>query len=385
MIIQFQDFNFNRLNRNLTFSVIENEKKHNLFFELGNDEFYLSSRFVAMLVGSICGKNYDNIYIDFPVPDNYTAFLSNFTQAKIHVKDKNEILGLVFKKPVKYLLSFSGGFDSLAAYCLLKNQDYKCVSLDFGGRFKRERLFFEKFETHIVRTNLLETSLQKNHWTFMGLGFIFMSEKYSIENYIFGGIIQNSFIKFTKSSKFVNQSIGMFPLAGMKAHPIVQGLTEVGTILIILNNFSKEDVIKSLISLSNFREFKLYRKYLLLCSIDYSYYDVELMQSVMPKVKLDISLSKNLGELFLLLFIIKNYKGEFSDIDKGFIGIQENILNFVKNHNLDFYSKYNGTVYSVLDDLNINNALEENKILPYDSRDFLSFQNVTDFLSDFFE
>lgn len=384
MNIHFEQISFDSLSNKINISIKIDDELHFVYFKIKEGYFNLSSRFVAMLVGSICGKNYTGISINFPLPEHYISFLSYFTGAQITVPFKNEVLGLVYKKPLKYCLSFSGGFDSLAAFCLLKNKDVKCVSMDFGGKFKRERSFFEKFDTNIVETNFLESKLQKNHWTFMGIGLLIMSEFYQIENYVFGGIIQNSFINFTKKSTFKNQSIGMFPLAGMKALPVVQGLTEVGTILIILENFSKDEVMKSLFSLSNFKEFKLFRKYLLLCSADYAYYDKEIMESMIPRTKLDISLQKNQGELFLLMFILKNYKGDFLDIQKGFESIDSEILNFTKNNDLSFYGKYNTDVYRVLGDMDIIHELELNGIEPYLDKDFISFSKLTEFLRNFY-
>lgn len=384
--IYFKNFNYNCTNHKLDF-IVEDESKntHEIYFEMKDIEFYLSSRFITMLVGSICGKKYDYIYIDFPIPKFYSYFLENFTNAKIEVRETNEIIGRISKENKKYCLSFSGGFDSLAAYCLLKDKDFINVSMDFGGNFKREKLFFEKFNTNIITTNFLDTKLQKNHWTFMGIGLCIMSEIYNINHYIFGGIIQNSFINFTKNIQFKNQSIGMFPLSGMTALPIVQGLTEVGTIKIILKNFTRDEVIKSLFSLSNLGEFKLYRKYLLLCSVDFSFYDESIMQKVLPRHKLDITLLKNQGELFLLFFILGNYKGDKKAIENGFLGLNNEILKFVEDTNLDFYEKANKSVYEVLNSSEIINSLLDNNIKLYESYDYENFLKVTNYLDGFYK
>lgn len=383
--IIFKEFNYDRISKKLSFFIQDElTQPFEVYFILNKVDFYLSSRFITMLVGSICGKKYDFIYIDYPIPNDFVSFLKDFTGSEISVEHSNEVVGLLNKQHKKYCLSFSGGFDSLAAYCLLKSKDFNCVSMDFGGKFKREKIFFENFDTNIIETNFLETKLQKNHWTFMGIGICIMSEMYDIDHYVFGGIIQNSFIKFTKNSKFKNQSIGMFPLSGMQALPVVQGLTEVGTIQVILNHFKIDDIMKSLFSLSNVGEFKLYRKYLLLCAIDFSFYNIDIMKSVFPTFKLDISLEKNQGELFLLLFILKNYKGSMYDIERGFIGIEQKIMDFIELNNLDFYKKANTEVYNALDSLEVEKSLFENNIEYYLDEDYNSFFKVTNFLSDFY-
>src|SRR5699024_6541660 len=88
------------------------------------------------------------------------------------------------------VLNFSGGFDSMAALALEPNAHL--VSLDFGGRFSRERQFFEKFQPNIIETNLVDLKLNRYSWTFMGIGALLFRDELNISSYAFGSIMAGS-------------------------------------------------------------------------------------------------------------------------------------------------------------------------------------------------
>ena len=80
--------------------------------------------------------------------------LSKTTQTKILCK---KIVPTIFcdysLRPDKLLLAFSGGFDSVCALALLE-EEATLFSIDYLGWFKRERNFFEKFETDIFEWDI---------------------------------------------------------------------------------------------------------------------------------------------------------------------------------------------------------------------------------------
>src|SRR5699024_12658626 len=84
-------------------------------------------------------------------------------------------------------LNFSGGFDSLAARVLEPHAEL--ISLDFGGRFSRERKFFERFDPYVLETNLVDIGLNRYAWSFMGIGSLLMRYELQLGAYSFGSIM----------------------------------------------------------------------------------------------------------------------------------------------------------------------------------------------------
>ncbi|MDK6689940.1 hypothetical protein QP246_10950, partial [Aerococcus urinae] len=85
-----------------------------------------------------------------------------------------------------------GGFDSIAAKELLDPDKTILISLDFGGRFAREAVFFDNFPTLTVRTNLVTEKFHRHSWAFMALGAILASPTLGLDVLSFGSILEAS-------------------------------------------------------------------------------------------------------------------------------------------------------------------------------------------------
>ena len=142
----------------------DSKNSGDLYFEL-NMAVSPSNDLIAIALSTLCGRgNYQSIKFDFDISNQAAERIKDFCRAEIAcgIHSKSSIEQNVLTKN-KSALSFSGGFDSLAAKFLMPD-DTVLISMDFGGKFAREREFFNEFDTHKVTTNLLETHLRANSW-----------------------------------------------------------------------------------------------------------------------------------------------------------------------------------------------------------------------------
>ena len=220
-------------------------------------EIEISGEGLALALSTLCGKSFDTIRFGFELPDSTREDIARWTESSVEVsgvveKDSRELSGTV--------LNFSGGFDSLAAHYLLP-ENHKLVSLDFGGRFSREKRFFQRFSPLQVQTNIVQTSLRKHSWSFIGMGSLLTLKEFKAKYCTFGSIIESTGFK-RKTAHEKGFTFPPFASAGMQNTPTVQGISEVGTALIIAEN-SSELIEPSLQSLASPGEEKLFRKWAL--------------------------------------------------------------------------------------------------------------------------
>lgn len=222
-----------------------------------NRAMRVSGESLALALSTLCGKTYDKIRFDFEVPNSTTADISRWTESDIETLGDED-------KPTKELkgtvLNFSGGFDSLAAHFLLPS-DHALVSLGFGGRFRREKDFYRKFNPIQIDTNLVETSLRKNSWSFIGLGALLAMQETQSKYCTFGSIIESTGLRRNTAHE-KGFTFPPFASAGMTNAPATQGISEVGTALVI-SEYSPDLLTPSLRSLASPGEEKLFRKWAL--------------------------------------------------------------------------------------------------------------------------
>ena len=116
------------------------------------DKFVPSNDVIAGVLATFCGHAYTAVYLDLALHEAVVASIAQFTGA--HVVVRRIMPGDACRPHAgSAALCFSGGLDSLAAYCLMP-ADTNLISLDFGGWFDRETRFFEQFPTHVVRTDV---------------------------------------------------------------------------------------------------------------------------------------------------------------------------------------------------------------------------------------
>lgn len=278
-------------------------------------------------------------------------------------------------------MNFSGGFDSLAAKCLMP-PDTSLVSMDFGGRFSRERSFFEKFDTYIVKTNLLETPIKEKTWSYMGIASILYSDYLATDYQTFGSILEagpDNFSDLPVAAK--NISFPPFKMTGMENAPYVLGLTEVGT-LKVLGYHAPNFIGESLDSLATPGEEKRYRKQVLSqIASKKSGIDIELNIVDRP-TRPHFKFGQNFAADFLSFYIIKN--SDFEIASDTISDIPEEVREAANNLKLDFYERVNTNFL-----LNfpkpllggLLSRLAEANVIPYTQNDWIEFFEVRKILS----
>ncbi|MEY8715424.1 hypothetical protein AB9G26_09115 [Francisella philomiragia] len=320
-----------------------NETSDKLYFQM-NRKVDLDNDTLAVLLSTLCGRVYKKIVYDFYISDKILEELKKFTLADV-IRTENTstcINTLSMNDRKNVTLNFSGGFDSLAAYCLMRVSAKLC-SMDYGGRFSRENNFFERFDTFIVSTNILDTELKKNSWSFMGsasiLSNIFLQTKYNS----FGSILESAPANISVNAAGAkNISFPPFKMLGMKNANYVGGLTEVGTALIILKY--RNDLIKSsLESLASAGEEKRFKKQILIETVSNKFgYNISL-EHIEPPVKGYFDFGTSFTTDFLLFYIIKN--GSFERYSSIYKSVPQEVFDIANNLSLSFYERVNTDFY----------------------------------------
>lgn len=142
-------------------------------------EIYTTPSLVALAISPLCGTVFDHIAFDFEITPDVFDCIKSFTRADVSVPACTTVVTSLNPNRKGVILSFSGGFDSIAAKELMPD-DTHLVSLDLGGWFKREASYFKKFNTITVTTNIRQvpdqlTALARNNWLFMASGALLCS------------------------------------------------------------------------------------------------------------------------------------------------------------------------------------------------------------------
>lgn len=388
MYINF--FNFSQTKNRIEFSFFTEDEEGRIFFELSKDVAVTSDK-IALALSTLCGRKYKKInyelLISEPVFDEIVAFTLAEVSCLGRLKDRMTISHQNHMEDDgdTVVLNFSGGFDSLAAKYLMP-ADTKLVSMDFGGRFSREKEFFTNFDTYSVSTNLLETGLRKNSWSFMGIGSILYSDVLNSKYYSFGGILEASSSNFTANPvAALNRSFPPFESAGMKNAPYVLGLTEIGTIKVIANS-APHILMDSLDSLANPGEEKRYRKQVLL-DIYCSLRGKAINYNKVPKpVRPHFKFGQNFSLDFLALYVAK-----FAGIEVAQHTVSEIPCEAVKifeSYSFDFYEKLNTKMIENFPTQLIGDFMSKLRsvgIDVYNSDDWEEFYSVRDYLGKYHE
>lgn len=201
-------------------------QEYSVFFEFDRVIQPTNSE-IAHALSTLCGKKYKQIGFSFEVPRNTVAEIEKFTGAEVSAFASDSVV--LPKYESGSVLSFSGGFDSMAAKALMPD-DTHLVSIDFGGWFKRETDFFRRFSPITVTTNVRrvpdhQTSFARNHWGFMAIGAILTRSYLKAKYHTFGTILGSEFAAPGPSR------VKLQPLEslGFVDAPYTNGITELGT------------------------------------------------------------------------------------------------------------------------------------------------------------
>lgn len=349
-----------------------------LWFQFDRD-LTVSTNTFAVALSTLCGVKYDHIHFDFPVASEVVSGVASFTQAEVTSNGE-----ATYEKPsgTNVSLSFSGGFDSLAAHRLLNGQA-NLVSTDFGGWFEREARFFEKFDPLVVSTNIRRTpshkdSFARNHWTFMGLGAILTSEYLEAGFHVFGTILAHRFAR-----KPPVTGVKPLEMVGMKSIPVTDGITEFGTAKILAQT-DVNLIGDSLRSLAGNTDRKRLLK-LILATVAAEELDVELPLPDIPKtwgdpVKFEASYTTALSILYLIAKGHANLIEQLYVIPQSAFEIVDGLsLDFIMKVNTDFYGSLPGSLAAQLAPRFIELGFR-----PYTEADWQEAKQVRSYLNQIF-
>lgn len=346
-----------------------------LIFEL-TPKIKPSNELIAIALSTLCGRGmYGKIKINLEISAKTMKDIADFCHAELVAIESNKENNNRIKNNI-ITLSFSGGFDSLAAKYLMP-ADVKLVSMDFGGKFARERVFFSDFDTCIVKTNLLDTHLRKNSWSFMGIASILFSDYLGTNYHTFGGILEAGASNFSKNSPAAkNITFPPFVAADMINAPYVLGVTEVGTAL-ILAHYAPELINASLTSLANQGEEKKYRKQIL-SSIVEKKKNLQLnLDSFDEPRRAVLAFGQNFAVDFLSFYFIKYAGLEIAskmlrEIPEEVVVVSQKLsLAFFERVNTNFIENFPSELIGGLLD-----RLSEAGILPYTQFDWEELQEI---------
>lgn len=382
-------FNFKIEEALIEFNYIESDNlgekvdENRIYFKL-SEKIIPSNHLVAVAISTLCARKFSEIYYDLELSLLTIEGIEQFTLSKVTCKKITTDINPVRKRQKNLTLNFSGGFDSLAALYLMP-ENTNLVSMDFGGRFSRERSYFQKYNTHIVETNLLETELRKNTWSFMGIASILYSDYLSTDYHTFGGILEASFNNFAeKPLAAKNISFPPFMMSNIENAPYVLGLTEIGTVMVLINH-AKNEIPESLESLALPGEEKRYRKQVL-CNIVAKKAGVKIdIRSIDPPTKPHFKFGQSFAADFLAFYTIKNAGLDIASHTVS--NIPAEVVDLANELSLNFYERVNPIFLEkfpteLLGDL--LKKLSDSGILPYTRNDWNEFEKVKELLAKYY-
>lgn len=381
--------NFKHMDDRIDFNVkiIEDEEvvqDDEIFLEFDR-ELKINDNVMAVALSTLCGMTFDYIYFDLDINEDLLKDISLFTKGEVASKSTNNLPYLNNNKDDKIIINFSGGMDSLAAYLILPKNISEIVSIDFNI-LDREKTFFKKFKPYTLRTNFRELGYNRNTWQFMGIGSILFNELINAKYQLFGTIMETgvgySFEKYATQKQFPCEP---FSFIGIQDLKIIQGITEIGTTLIICK-LAPHLVNDSLISLAPPETTKRYRKELivkiLMDKLDLD--NIFIEYSGYPKEGSVLKWGDKFLNDFLTLYWVKN--ADMDDVIRITKDIPQEVIDFVETRSLNFYEKFNTNYLNNIPDVfkeGLIKNLTKAEIYPYDETDFRELNEVMIFLSNY--
>lgn len=325
--------------------VSNNGKTENLWFEFSESP-KLNGDALATALSTLCGKSFESIRFHWPVSPVTSNAISEWTNARVFTDGSSLPPSKSLYLIDSSVLNFSGGLDSLASLACL-GASTELVSLDFGGRFSRERQFFQKFETRTIRTNLIDTSLRRNSWSFMGLGALLYRNILHGKFVTFGSVLEAGNLQIRTPHKG-SSTFPPFKIANFEAANSVAGVSEAGTIAIVAK-FYPEKLTESLQSVASPGEEKYVRK-IALADLVTSEFGLHFNPPHLSKPsKVHYSFGDNFAvDLTSLFFLSRNREEAASKL----IGpVPPIVKNLAKELTFDFMLKADQNYYSCYPDI----------------------------------
>ena len=345
----------------------------NLFFDM-HDAGIPSFDSIAATVGLLLGRGTAGVDFDFPVSARTLEALAAHCRCAVN----SARVGKEARHPApsRVGLAFSGGFDSLMARDLLP-ADTALLSLDFGGRFARERAMFNTFDSHVVGTNLVDIGLNRKSWSFMAAANVLLRDSLGLGTLSFGTVTEArpKYFRFDGQTQPVGSTLDA--VTEMPIFNPVLGLTEVATAQYALNHHPTlvADILKSV---ANPGEEKAYRKHLLLLAAGAHAGNAAAPATGSLPARPILNWGSSLAADFLSLYLMKHlgagvvqklYKEPIPDAARQLV--DKLTLNFFGRVNANFYQGHDRSLQS-----GMYRKLLLAGVEPYGSHDFREFAQV---------
>lgn len=345
--------------------VVRNEGEDRFWIELPYS-FEPKPDLIAFAFAALCGTHFDEIAIELPLGELTRAAVAEATRATVNCLPGKDVR----RRPGRRgALNFSGGFDSLAAKELLPN--YELVSLDFGGRFSRERDFYEAFDPYIFPTNLVDIKLNRPSWQFMGIAAILLRDELDIGTYSFGSIMAGTLPRLLEGAKSQRDTgLAIDTAVQMRVLNPVVGLSEIASMQVAMRA-NLELVASVMKSVALPREDKYLRKVHMLRSVSRA--------SGIPAPKIEVperpprrewgdSFATDLSSLYAMQQLgVDEVKDGYKN------GVPDRVLEEVVDLDLDFMLRFNPHAYGEVEGKVRGGwfqILAENSIFPFEEKDW---------------
>ena len=346
-----------------------------LYFEFSED-ISVDDNQIAVALSTLCGQAYDYVFMDLNVNSNVFDKIKEYLQVDFETKGivQDEIK---YSYSEKLLLAFSGGFDSLSSFELLKRSkcDFDIASLDFGGRFSREKEFFKRFSPHVIKTNFVDLKLNKNSMSFMYIPIILYSKHLNTGYGMIADIFETGYNLYNRDDDL---PLSFLDITNM---PLVLGFTQVGLASVLIKT-RPELIDLSLKSLASPRHEKRYRKQLMVKTLSEKLNKRVFLEPVENPLKFEWG--DSVQNDFLCLYFIKN--AGLEEASKIMDNIPEEAINLANSLSLDFYEKCkrdNGAKTSNKFIKSFERTLCELEIPYYNENDMEEYRQVMEFLSEY--
>lgn len=336
--------------------------------------FALDGDALAVALSTLCGREFSKIDYEFEVSTLVANGVAAWTGSHVEVEETVDEFEYFEHTTDNAVLNFSGGFDSLAALQLLPSGS-ELVSMDFGRRFARERRFFSKFETRIISTNLASTDLRKNSWSFMGMGPLLLSRSIQSKYFAFGSILEAGGLRLQEPMK-VNATFPPFALAGYQNAAPVSGISEAGTVKILMRS-CPEYIAESLASLASPGEEKLYRKVALAKAVSEIYGENLDLPTLPKKPRIHYDFGDNFTVDLTSLFFIGMGFPEYARAivsnppELETLGLKPSDFEFMLKVDSNYYAAYPPKLRAALE-----TGLAKNGLEWYSTGDFEAIERV---------
>lgn len=378
MKARFSDIRWN--DSTLTFNASLGDLSKALWIRLPEGSPRPDDDLIAGVFASLAGPNLEAVSMELSLTNPIRVAIESFCGCELDCGSRTEGQDWISGYD-NHALSFSGGFDSLAALALLPDQP-TLVSMDFGGWFQRETDFFSKFSPYIVSTNFRMEGFGRRSWIFMLAGIILLKQHLDIGRYTTGSILESSPWHYRKYIDSAPKSAPLLQAFGLTQLNTTIGITEVATTLVTLHRFPSY-VKQSLKSLAAPGTGKSQRKQMLvasLCAEGRAILDFvpEVEAAEVPPLTWGDSLTDDMLTPYML-----KHSGTTAT-NRLMAGIPDEVHEAAASLNLTFYERYHTGLYSGLglkENSHIHSTLSSLGVGPFTERDWAEYRQVTDIIS----